>query len=95
MNYFYPLGGFLASVPLPVVTGKEMKKFLLKMGYDLVKIKGSHHLFKRMDGKGYKISVPIHANEPIADGTLNNIIEFFAKNEGLTEDQVRRILLEL
>ena len=82
----------MSSVPLPVTTGKELKQFLLRIGYDLIRIDGSHHHFKKIDGTGYKITVPIHGNSEIKPKTLNNIIFYIAKNENLTVEDVRRLL---
>ncbi|WP_424359985.1 type II toxin-antitoxin system HicA family toxin [Methanocella sp. MCL-LM] len=79
-------------MPLPVVKGKELRRFIERRGYVLVSVKGSHFKFRRKDSKGFKIIIPIHGNEEIADGTLENIIRYLALNEGLSEDDIRRAI---
>jgi len=44
---------------------------LLKSGWSLVHVRGSHHVFKK-DGK--KTSVPVHGNELLKIGTLFGIL---------------------
>lgn len=69
-----------------------MIRYLRKRGYVERSCHGSHHNFKRQDGKGYIITVLTHGNDELRDGTLNNIIKFIAINEGITEEKVREDL---
>lgn len=80
---------------LPVVSGKKVIRYLHKLGYIEKSCKGSHHNFKRPDGKGFVITVITHGNGELRDGTLNNIIKYLAINEQMTEAEVRDELAKL
>lgn len=56
----------------PRVKGKKLLKILIKIGYDLDHIQGSHYILRRLDGK--KVTVPIHGNKEIPNGTLLGIL---------------------
>jgi predicted RNA binding protein YcfA (HicA-like mRNA interferase family) len=58
---------------LPRLTGKEVIKFLQKLGFKVVRIKGSHHILKHNDGR--MIVVPVHTNEIIGPGLLSKIMD--------------------
>lgn len=58
--------------PLPVISGKELLKFLQSIGFVIVRINGSHHRLKHPDGK--VTTVPIHKNKDLPKGLLRKII---------------------
>ncbi|MBI3619185.1 type II toxin-antitoxin system HicA family toxin [Candidatus Peregrinibacteria bacterium] len=58
---------------MPRVSGKELARLLHSLGYELDRIRGSHHIFRHPDMD--RIVVPIHAKRPIAIGTLQGIIK--------------------
>ena len=43
-------------------------------GWELKRINGSHHIFKK-DGIENTLSVPVHGNQDIPKGTLNGILK--------------------
>ena len=47
------------------MTGKELKKLLLKNGWEIVRINGSHHIFEK---NGETIVLPIHSNKDLKKG---------------------------
>ena len=47
------------------MTGKELKKLLLKNGWEIVRINGSHHIFEKT---GETIVLPIHSNKDLKKG---------------------------
>ena len=47
------------------MTGKELKKLLLKNGWKIVRINGSHHIFEKNDDT---IVLPIHSNKDLKKG---------------------------
>jgi predicted RNA binding protein YcfA (HicA-like mRNA interferase family) len=51
---------------------KELFKLLRKNGWELDRSKGSHFIFKK---DGVSISVPVHGNDDLKIGTLNNIFK--------------------
>ena len=57
---------------LPSIKGKQFLRILIKIGYDLDHIQGSHHVLRRYDGK--KTTIPIHGNNEIPKGTLLGIL---------------------
>lgn len=57
---------------MPIVTGKEMIKFLNKLGFSTIRINGSHHRMKSKDGR--ITTIPVHANRTLPRGLLRKII---------------------
>ena len=60
------------SDKLPVLSGKELLVLLEKLGFVLIRVKGSHHRMKHPNGR--VTTVPVHKNESIAKGLLRKII---------------------
>ena len=58
--------------PLPVISGKELIVFLQSLGFTVVRINGSHHRLKHVDGR--VTTVPVHKNDDIPKGLLRKII---------------------
>lgn len=56
---------------LPRLTGKEMVGFLMKQGFVLRRIRGSHHLLEKND---LRVPVPVHGNSNLKIGTLRSIL---------------------
>jgi predicted RNA binding protein YcfA (HicA-like mRNA interferase family) len=57
---------------LPSFTGKELVARLHKLGFEVVRIRGSHHLLRHEDGR--TTVVPVHAGETIGPGLLSKIL---------------------
>jgi predicted RNA binding protein YcfA (HicA-like mRNA interferase family) len=57
---------------LPAVTGQRLIKALRKLGFEVIRRKGSHNFLKHVDGKC--TVVPVHAGETIGRGLLSQII---------------------
>ena len=57
---------------LPRLSGKEMIKLLGKVGFEVSRVKGSHHFLKHVDGRA--TVVPVHGNEIIGVGLLAKIM---------------------
>jgi predicted RNA binding protein YcfA (HicA-like mRNA interferase family) len=55
----------------PRPSGKEMVRFLRQQGFELVRVRGSHHLLER---QGLKTAVPVHGNQTLKLGTLRGIL---------------------
>jgi predicted RNA binding protein YcfA (HicA-like mRNA interferase family) len=56
----------------PRLTGKELIKILKSYGFEVVRIKGSHHILKNLSGK--VTVIPVHSNEIIGPGLLAKIL---------------------
>jgi predicted RNA binding protein YcfA (HicA-like mRNA interferase family) len=65
------------------VSGKEFAKILESNGWSLVRINGSHHIYKK-EGKTERISVPIHGNQDLKIGLLRH----FMKQANLSESDL-------
>ena len=50
------------------MSGKDFVKKLLKDGWELDRVKGSHHIMRK---NGAYLSVPVHRNEDLKPGILN------------------------
>ena len=57
---------------LPSVTGKELITALAKIGFQVIRVKGSHHFVRHQDGRA--TVVPVHAGETIGPGLLLRIL---------------------
>ena len=60
------------SDKLPVLSGKEMVGLLEKLGFVVIRVKGSHHRLKHPDGR--ITTVPVHKNDSLSKGLLRKII---------------------
>ena len=72
-----------------LVTPKELIRALKAIGFEEIRITGSHHRFSHPDGR--KTTVPIHGNEPIGVGLLNKIIR---KDLQMEKEEFLKILFE-
>jgi len=61
------------STTQPKLTGKQLIKALLKHGFAVERIMGSHHILKQADGR--RTVVPVHGTETIGPGLLNKILK--------------------
>ncbi|MGF1453110.1 MAG: type II toxin-antitoxin system HicA family toxin [Opitutales bacterium] len=71
------------STGYPKLTGAQMIKRLKKHGFEVARVKGSHHILKHPDGRS--TVVPVHRGETIGPGLLNKI----AKDCDLTFEDFR------
>lgn len=58
-------------VKLPRVTGQEMVRFLQREGFELLRVRGSHHFLAKAE---LRTTVPVHGNRPLKIGTLRGIL---------------------
>jgi len=56
------------------LTGKQACRMLKDAGWQLKRIKGSHHIYKK-PGEMRLITVPVHAGESLKPGLLNRILK--------------------
>jgi predicted RNA binding protein YcfA (HicA-like mRNA interferase family) len=57
---------------LPRITGREVVAALRKAGFEVVRIKGSHHFLRHPDGR--TTVVLVHAGETIGPGLMAAIL---------------------
>jgi predicted RNA binding protein YcfA (HicA-like mRNA interferase family) len=58
---------------LPKLKGKELIKILAVHGFQVIRIKGSHHFTRHEDGR--RTVVPVHAGETLGPGLLLQILK--------------------
>ena len=58
---------------LPKLKGKELIKILVGHGFDVIRIKGSHHFLRHDDGRC--TVVPVHTGETLGPGLLLQILK--------------------
>jgi predicted RNA binding protein YcfA (HicA-like mRNA interferase family) len=56
-----------------VISGKELIRILERLGFEIVRINGSHYRLKNNDGR--VTTVPVHKNEDLPKGLLRKIIK--------------------
>ena len=56
----------------PSFSGKKLIKDLSSFGFDVVRIKGSHHFLRHADGR--TTVVPVYSGETIGPGLLSKIL---------------------
>ncbi len=74
---------------LVLVSGKKMIKVLLSAGFQLLRIKGSHHFFENKE-TGKITVIPVHNNEVLGVGILKEIL----KDIGMSVDDYDRLRLK-
>lgn len=57
---------------LPRLTGKAVIRALRKAGFEVVRVKGSHHFLRHADGR--TTVVPVHPGETIGPGLMSKIL---------------------
>ncbi len=67
---------------LPRPTGAELVRALGKAGFELVRIKGSHHFLRHIT------VVPVHAGETVGPGLMSNVL----RDTELSRDELVALL---
>ncbi|MBI3150113.1 MAG: type II toxin-antitoxin system HicA family toxin [Betaproteobacteria bacterium] len=71
----------------PGLTGRVLIAALKRAGFDVVRIRGSHHFLRHVDGRA--TVVPVHAGETIGTGLLAKVL----RDCDLTREGLRVLLL--
>ena len=74
------------SERLPRITGKQLIAALTSLGFEILRVRGSHHFLRNQDG--LTTIVPVHARETIGPGLLGKIL----RDCDLTREQLRNAL---
>lgn len=74
------------SHKLPSLTGPEVIRALENAGFEVIRIRSSHHSLRHSDGRS--TLVPVHSGDTIGPGLLSKIL----KDCGLSKDQFRELL---
>ena len=70
----------------PRITGDGLIAALERVGFCVLRVKGSHHFLRHEDGRS--TVVPVHSGETIGPGLLHRIL----RDCQLTVDQLTRLL---
>ncbi len=57
---------------LPRMRGRELIRTLQKAGFEVIRVRGSHHFLRHSDGR--TTVVPVHAGEQIGTGLMRSIL---------------------
>jgi predicted RNA binding protein YcfA (HicA-like mRNA interferase family) len=57
---------------IPPVSGRELVAALGRKGFQVIRVKGSHHVLRHADGR--TTVVPVHGREEIGPGLLAKIL---------------------
>jgi len=68
------------------VTGKALILVLRKIGFEVLRIKGSHHFLRHPDGR--TTVVPVHSGETLGPGLLSKIL----RDTEQTRDELEELL---
>jgi predicted RNA binding protein YcfA (HicA-like mRNA interferase family) len=81
------------SPKLPQVSGERLVRFLGKLGYSIIRQKGSHIRLRKETTIGeHNITVPNH--KTIAKGTLNDILSKVSLWNNTMKEELIRLLEE-
>ena len=70
----------------PSITGMQLIRALRKLGFNVIRIKGSHHFLQHADGRSTVI--PVHRGETIGRGLLAQIL----KDCDTAKEELQRLL---
>lgn len=71
---------------LPSVTGKQLLAALGRLGFEVVRTRGSHYYLRHSDGRS--TVVPVHSGETIGRGLLAKIL----RDSEVDREQLRKQL---
>lgn len=73
---------------LPVLSGKDVVKLLLKLGFQHIRTSGSHAILNKLDEEKGKITIPVPLHKELAKGTLKSIM----RQAGLSREDLEKLL---
>ncbi|HNT78356.1 MAG TPA: type II toxin-antitoxin system HicA family toxin [Anaerolineae bacterium] len=73
-------------IKLPRVTGRQLIAALRKKGFEVIRVKGSHHFLQSPDG--HRTVVPVHRGETIGPGLMSQIL----RDCEMTRDELAEFL---
>jgi predicted RNA binding protein YcfA (HicA-like mRNA interferase family) len=73
---------------LPVVNGKRVIQALIRAGFVVNRIVGSHHVLVYPGDPTRTVTIPVHAGRDLKPGTLRSII----RQTGLTVEEFIELL---
>ena len=75
------------------ITGKELARLLVRLGYSFVRQTGSHtRLEAKLAHRVHAITIPAH--DPVKIGTLGSILNEVAEAQQMSKPDLLRILFQ-
>ena len=71
---------------LPRLKGQELITALRKAGFEVIRVRGSHHFLRHPDGRC--TVVPVHSGETIGPGLMSKIL----RDCEMTRDELYQLL---
>jgi predicted RNA binding protein YcfA (HicA-like mRNA interferase family) len=71
---------------LPRISGEKALKAFKRMGYEEIRIRGSHHYL--LSSTGSFIAIPVHSGKSIAPKTFQSILQA----AGITQEEFEQYL---
>lgn len=71
---------------VPTVSGARLIKALRRLGFQAIRVKGSHHFLRHADGRC--TVVPVHRGETVGCGLLAQIL----RDCEITREDLQRVL---
>ncbi len=71
---------------LPRLTGRQLIAAFHKAGFEVIRVKGSHHFLRHPDG--LRTVVPVHQGETIGPGLMSKIL----RDCEMTHDELLELL---
>jgi predicted RNA binding protein YcfA (HicA-like mRNA interferase family) len=72
------------------VNGAELVRALRRIGYEVVRQKGSHIIMQTAPPDPHSVTVPHH--RPVRSGTLKAILDAIAARRGMTVESLIKLL---
>lgn len=69
----------------PALSGKQIVSALQRLGFEVVRTRGSHHFVRHPDGRA--TAVPVHSGETIGRGLMAKIL----RDVELTREELQRV----
>ncbi len=70
----------------PRVTGRQVIAALRRAGFQVIRVRGSHHFLRHPDGR--RTVVPVHRGEVIGPGLMSKIL----RDCDMTHDELAELL---
>ena len=74
---------------LPSVTGQEAIRVFERFGFEVIRVKSSHHILKKPDHP-FLLAIPVHGSKDLKKGTLKRLI----RDSGATVEEFVALLRE-
>jgi predicted RNA binding protein YcfA (HicA-like mRNA interferase family) len=78
----------VARRKLSGLSGRQIVQALERGGFELIRVRGSHHMLRRPGFPKTKVIVPVHGSQTTPPGTVRSIIE----QSGLTVEEFISLL---